>query len=67
MSEMITADKATEFIRKALDAWAHTHGVKLAFNHPLANSKKSYLHNFLQQGMNLKSRNICQLVWFDLV
>lgn len=31
---MITVDNGSEFTSKALDAWAHEHGVKLAFIRP---------------------------------
>ena len=31
---MITVDNGSEFTSKALDAWAHEHGVKLDFIRP---------------------------------
>ncbi len=32
--QMITVDNGSEFTTKALDAWAHEHGVKLDFIRP---------------------------------
>ena len=32
--QMITVDNGSEFTSKALDAWAHEHGVKLDFIRP---------------------------------
>ena len=58
--EMITVDNGPEFIGKALDAWAHRHGVKLVFNRPGKPVDNTYIESF-----NGRLRDECLNVnWF---
>ena len=60
MPEMITVDNGPEFIGKALDAWAHRHGVKLVFNRPGKPIDNRYIESF-----NGRLRDECLNVnWF---
>ena len=60
MPEMITVDNGPEFIGKALDAWAHRHGVKLVFNRPGKPVDNTYIESF-----NGRLRDECLNVnWF---
>ena len=60
MPEMVTVDNGPEFIGKALDAWAHHHGVKLVFNRPGKPIDNRYIESF-----NGRLRDECLNVnWF---
>jgi putative transposase len=43
---MITVDNGHEFIGKALDVWAHHHGVKLGFNRSGKPIGNTYIERF---------------------
>ena len=44
--KMITVDKWSEFISKALDAWAYAHGVKLDFIRPGKHVENAVIESF---------------------
>ena len=43
---MITVDNGSEFTSKALDAWAHAHGVKLDFIRPGKPGENAVIESF---------------------
>ncbi|MBM6425323.1 transposase family protein [Burkholderia contaminans] len=43
---LIQVDNGSEFVSKALDAWAHEHGVKLRFIRPGKPVENSHLESF---------------------
>lgn len=58
--EIITVDNGPEFIGKALDSWAHRHGVKLVFSRPGKPVDNTYIESF-----NGRLRDECLNVnWF---
>jgi len=60
LPELITVDNGPEFIGKALEAWAHRHGVKLVFNRPGKPVDNTYIESF-----NGRLRDECLNVnWF---
>jgi putative transposase len=42
----IKCDNGSEFISKALDAWAHQHGVKLEFSRPGKPTDNAFIESF---------------------
>ena len=57
---MITVDNGPKFIGKALDVWAHRHGLKLVFNRPGKPVDNRYIESF-----NGRLRDECLNVnWF---
>ena len=44
--QMITVDNGSEFTSKALDAWAHAHGVKLDFIRPEKPVENAVIESF---------------------
>lgn len=54
LPEFITVGNGTEFISKALNAWAYENGVKLHFIRPVKPTQNAYIENF-----NGKFRDEC--------
>lgn len=54
LPDVITVDNGPEFISKALDAWAHSNGVKLHFIQPGKPTQNAYIESF-----NGKFRDEC--------
>lgn len=52
--QMITVDNGSEFTSKALDAWAHEHGVKLDFIRP-----GKPVENAVSESFNGRFRDEC--------
>ncbi len=46
LPNVIAVDNGPEFISKALDAWAHEHGVQLAFSRPGTPTDNAYIEAF---------------------
>ena len=58
---MLSIDNGPEFISRALDAWAHRHGVKLEFSRPGKPTDNAFIEAF-----NRRCRDEClNLHWFD--
>jgi putative transposase len=59
--EMLSIDNGPEFISRALDAWAHRHGVRLEFSRPGEPTDNAFIEAF-----NSRFRDECLNVpWFD--
>ena len=46
LPQTIKCDNGSEFISKALDAWAHRHGVKLEFSRPGKPTDNAFIESF---------------------
>ncbi len=46
LPQRISVDNGPEFISKALDAWAHQHGVQLEFSHPGTPTDNAFIEAF---------------------
>jgi putative transposase len=46
LPQTIKVDNGSEFISKALDAWAHHHGVKLEFSRPGKPTDNAFIESF---------------------
>ena len=46
LPQTIKVDNGSEFISKALDAWAHRHGVKLEFSRPGKPTDNAFIESF---------------------
>lgn len=58
--QMLSVDNGPEFISKALDAWAHRHGVQLDFSRPGKPTDNAFIEAF-----NSRFRDEClNLHWF---
>ena len=58
---MLSIDNGPEFISRALDAWAHRHGVQLEFSRPGKPTDNAFIEAF-----NSRFRDEClNLYWFD--
>ena len=58
---MLSIDNGPEFISRALDAWAHRHGVRLEFSRPGKPTDNAFIEAF-----NSRFRDEClNLHWFD--
>ena len=58
---MLSIDNGPEFISRALDAWAHRHGVQLEFSRPGKPTDNAFIEAF-----NSRFRDEClNLHWFD--
>jgi putative transposase len=59
--QMLSIDNGPEFISRALDAWAHRHGVQLVFSRPGKPTDNAFIEAF-----NSRFRDEClNLHWFD--
>jgi putative transposase len=59
--QMLSIDNGPEFISRALDAWAHRHGVTLEFSRPGKPTDNAFIEAF-----NSRFRDEClNLHWFD--
>ena len=59
--QMLSIDNGPEFISRALDAWAHRHGVQLEFSRPGKPTDNAFIEAF-----NSRFRDEClNLHWFD--
>ncbi len=59
--QMLSVDNGPEFISRALDAWAHRHGVRLEFSRPGKPTDNAFIEAF-----NSRFRDEClNLHWFD--
>lgn len=54
LPEVLLVDNGPEFTPQALDAWAHRHGVKLAFSRPGSPTDNSFMEAF-----NARFREAC--------
>jgi len=61
--QAIVSDNGSEFISKAMDAWAHDHGVNLSFIDPGKPTQNAYIESF-----NGKFRDEClnEKLFFNL-